>query len=534
MFNTLGQLFAGLGLFFLGLNTVSTNLKQLSSRRFRSLIARFTTGYWMGSLIGFLTGAITQSTTAVTVVLANMNASGLVDVRRSMPIVAWSNVGTTVLIFLTVIDINLGVLYLLGASAVAFVFARQVTWKSACGTGLGIGLLLFGMTMVKVNAVHMKDYPQVAAVLAHAQGSYVLALLGGVLIAFLTQSTTAAILIAVAMVDAGVLGVNETIMAIYGGNLGSTFARMLLATGVKGSSVQIGRLQDLFKGAIVVGFVPLFYLELAGVPLVGALVRAVSDQVKTQMALVNLVCNLGIAVLFSLLFGPLGQFLSRRWPALETEDFARVQYLNPSALDDPETALDLVEKEQTRLVGRLPSYLVVLRTPPGQKSPVDYQEMHMAYGRLWKEVDVFLAELMHRPLAPKTAPRVSNVHNRHGVFGLLEENVFQLVTAVRETPPSAHLAPLVDNFVEALDFILLTAGDAVTSLGAADAQLLGNLCADRGELMGKLRGVYLSGEQELRPQDKSLLLDVTTLFDRIVWMLRRLAGLLEQNRQAQG
>jgi phosphate:Na+ symporter len=531
---TIGQLIAGVGLFFYGLNTVSSNLQQISSRRFRTLISRFTDRMWLAGLIGFLTGALTQSTTAVTIVLTNMNASGLVTVRRALPIVAWSNVGICVLIFITVLDIRLGVLYLLGACGIANVFIRQVTWKSLIGTGLGIGLLLFGMNEVKKYAVELEHYEEVAGVLAHARGSYLLSLVGGTLIAFLTQSTTAAILIALAMVDTRVLGVDETIMAIYGGNVGSTFARMLLALSVKGSSRQIGKFQDLLKISGCVLFAALFYLEYdGGIPLVRALAEAITPRVETQMAVVNLVFNLTMASLFTLLMPSIETLLNRYWPALETEDIARVEYLHPQALNDPETAVDLVEKEQARLVGRLPQYLTALRAAADGKPRLDHQDMHRAFGLLWREVDAYLTTLSHLPMSPQSSARITNVQGRNGVIGLLEENLFQLVTAVLQSPPSGRLAPLVDGFVEALDFILLTAGEMTASRSKEDARLLATLCSDRGELMGKLRSVYLVGERDLPLGDRSLLLELTTLFDRAVWMLHRLAGQVEQGRLAE-
>jgi phosphate:Na+ symporter len=250
------------------------------------------------------------------------------------------------------------------------------------------------------------------------------------------------------------------------------------------------------------------------------------------MALVNLFFNLGMATLLSLMMPTMLKLLDRWWPPLSTEDLATVEHLHPQSLADPETALDLAEKEQARLIGRLPTYLTALRPTPGQKTKVDVQDMHRAFGLLWSEVDSFLTTLLHMPLTNKTAARVTNVHNRNGVIRLLEETLHHLVTSVSSSPRSPRLDDLVDNFVEALDFILLTAGDAAANREPDDARLLAGLCADRGEMMGKIRALYLSGELELGPKDKSLLLDLTTQFDRIVWMLGRYAGLIEQERQA--
>ncbi len=107
----------------------------------------------------------------------------------------------------------------------------------------------------------------------------------------------------------------------------------------------------------------------------------------------------------------------------------------------------------------------------------------------------------------------------------------QLVSAVEQTPPSAALTPLVRNITEAADFRMATAGEAVSTLDPEDADMMAALCSDRGDLLGRIRNLYLSSEQRLSPGDKSLLLDLTTHFDRIVWLMRRLAELLQKNQQ---
>src|ERR1043165_5978987 len=136
-------------------------------------------------------------------------------------------------------------------------------------------------------------------------------------------------------------------------------------------------------------------------------------------------------------------------------------------------------------------------------------------------------------MSVQTSTRVTNAQNRNAVIGLLEDNIAQLVAAVVHSPPSERLAPLVEGLVEALDFIVLPASDLTANLGKEDARLLAALCSDRGELMGKPRAAYTSGDRDLPAGDKSLLLDLTTLFDRAIWMLQRLAGLVEQSRLAE-
>ena len=525
-------LIAGLGLFFLGLNLVGSSLKQASSRQFRSLIARFTNRVWRGSLLGVLAGVFMQSTSAVTVVLASMTSAGLISVRQALPIVAWANVGTTIIVFVSVFDLQTAAMYLLGISAIVFVFSGEVRWRPVLGVVLGISLLFYGIDAMKASAGEIKSQPWFGSVMSRAQGSYFLAFCAGTVLSFLTQSTTAVAMIGVTFVKAGMLSVDETIMIVYGGNLGSTLARMILSSGLKGSSRQIARFQDLFKITGTALFVGLFYFEVyTGLPLVKALSAFLSPRPETQTALVNLLCNLVPAILFTPLLGSTHQVLDRLWPASAAEDFAKPKYLHPQALDDPETAIDLVEKEQTRLLTRLPEYINTLRGPLVGKGKTEYQSIHPAFRTLYKEVEVYLTGLVHLHLTPTTSDRLTNVHNRHVVIGYLEETVYPLVKAVCDTPSSPALAPLVRNFTEALDFLLVTAGEAVTTLDPEEAQMMAALCADRGDLLGRIRNLYLASEQGLKPQDKALLLDLTTHFDRIVWQVRRLAELLQQNQR---
>ncbi len=532
MSNIIALLIAGLGLFFLGLNLVGLNLKQVSSRQFRSLIARFTDRTWRGSLLGLFAGAFMQSTSAVTVILASMTSSGLVTVRQALPIVAWANVGTTLIVFASVFDLHTAVLYMLGVSAIAFVFSGEVRWRPLLGVALGICLLFYGIDAMKASAGDLRHEPWFSEVLNKSSGSYLLAFAAGAALSFLTQSTTAVAMIAVTFAKAGMLGVDETLMILYGGNVGSTFSRMILASGLKGSSRQIARFQDLFKIGGSALFVGLFYLELyTRLPLVKALSTALASRLETQTALVNLFCNLVPALLAMPLLGPTQRLLDRWWPATAAEDFAKLKYLHPQALDDPDTAIDLVEKEQTRLLTRLPEFVDALRPVEPGRRKADYRATHQAFLVLAKEVASYLTSLIHLHLSPTTSERLTNVHTRHGVLGHLEETVYHLVQAVEQAPPSAGLAPLVQNMTEALDFLLVSAGEAAATLDPAEADLLAGLCADRGDLLGRIRNLYLSSEHGLSPRDKALLLDMTTHFDRVVWMVRRLAELLQQNQR---
>ena len=102
----LASLFAGLGMFFIGVKMIGTHLKQLAGPRMRRLVEASVRSRVRGSMLGTLAGVMTQSSNAVTFILASMISAGLLDVRRAVPVVVWSSVGTSSLVLVATVQIS--------------------------------------------------------------------------------------------------------------------------------------------------------------------------------------------------------------------------------------------------------------------------------------------------------------------------------------------------------------------------------------------------------------------------------------------
>ena len=94
------ELFSGLGLFFIGIRGIGSHMKQMTGRRFRSWVARATGNAFASSVVGVIAGIVTQSSNAVTFIVVSLVTSGMVVMRRALPVLAWANVGTSLLVFL--------------------------------------------------------------------------------------------------------------------------------------------------------------------------------------------------------------------------------------------------------------------------------------------------------------------------------------------------------------------------------------------------------------------------------------------------
>lgn len=524
----LAPLIAGLGLFFTGVRLVGVNLKQMTSRRFRLLVSRWAYSGWLAGLWGALSGAIAQSSSAVTFIVVNLVSSGMMPVRNGIPVILWANAGVSTLVFLSVLRIESLALYLLGISGISFAFEKPFSYRNLVGALFGVGMLLYGLSLMRAGAAPVSESEWFKELLVHAAIFHALAFAAGILFAFVAQSAAAVSVVAITLMKGGIFDIDQTMMIIYGSNVGSSCAAWFLSTGLKGTAKELAMSQVFFNFVGALLFVPLFVLEVhAGLPLVKAVVTSATAHVEQQMALVYLLFNLATSVILSFALNPYCRLLQKLWPPTREENESKVAFLYDNALDDPDTAMDLVASEQLRLVKRFPAYMAGLRSALADGARFNVSSIHNPFRSVAVEVRSFLDELHAKELPPESSYRFLNLLNRQNLIDSIEDNVRGLTDSMYRPHCSDKLKQLLLNFVEGLDAILLTAVDAVEDPDHGDAETLIRITSDRGGLMDKIRETYLSSEGQLVAAEKSLLLYATNAFELIIWLLRRLALGLE-------
>lgn len=387
----LNGLIFGLGLFFLGLRLVGENLRRLSGSGFRSMIKSGTRSPLFGGILGLVAGALMQSATAVTFILVSMTDSGLLKPRAAAPVIVWCNVGLTVLAFVATLNIHPLVAFVVGGAGIVLGTIRIPFWQTLAGALLGMGLILIGLEQMGQGAAPLKDAAWFQGALNAALSSPPLTFVAGIAAAALLQSNTGAAMLVITFATGGLIGLEPAMLLLYGTNLGAIGLRWFLSNGLHGAQLRLVRLEDLFCVLSAVVMVTLYLVEKAGVPLVIAGVEALPVSMATRLAVVFLLSNLLPAVLLSLTLGRAAAFLSRFWPDRDLEDdLARPRYLRSQALDDPSTALDLMERELARLLStvRVPEKPPV-KTEGADVSPPTFEKLAAA-------IEDFAAKLASR------------------------------------------------------------------------------------------------------------------------------------------
>jgi len=515
------MLIGGLGLFFVGIRMVRDNLKRMTSRRVKLLITRFTDSGFIAGIGGALSGFITQSTTVVTFIVASFISSGLLTVRKSLPIIFWSNAGCSTLVLIAVFDIKCIVLLVLGLSGICYAFEKPARFHHALGILFGISLLFFGLNMVSTGTSPVAEYPGFQSLLFTLKNSYLLIFLIGGILTVISQAAIGIMIIAITMANAGMFTMDQTLMIIYGVHAGSAATTIILSASVRGSAKQAVMARALLNLFGVVIFVVLFYVELyTHVPLVKTFVGRLSGDIREQAAFVVLLFNFLIPFIFSFLLTPFYSILTHFWPPLEEETLSKIKFIHEHAAGDPDAAILLIDKELLRLLKRIPLYLDRLR-PGARDGSIDLDTYHNAFGEVSSEIGLFIADVFHEKLNISTSEALLNAQNRHSLVASLENNVYGLCKTLEGNTDGEASGTLSMNIVESLDAIFLTAIETTASGNADDLEILITLTSDKGGLMEKIRRSYLSSENNLSLDERALILYMTNLYERSIWTLGR-------------
>jgi phosphate:Na+ symporter len=524
MVDIVGQMVLGLGLFFIGMHLVGDNLRHLSSCSFRTLVARLTDNRVRGTLLGSVFGALMQSATAVTFILVNMVGSGLIVCRQALPIIAWANVGLTLLAFVAGLSIRTEVLYLVGISGLAMAFLRRPTAQLVSGIAVGISLLLFGLETISAGARPLHDLVWFQTLLHETVHSPLIGFAVGLLLAMLVQSNTAATLIVIALAHAGAMDLAQATMIIYGTNLGTIVIRVVLAAGLHGSAMQLVRFEDFFclvSGALMM---TLFYAEKGwNLPLVGALVERLSPELSLQLAVVFFLSNLLPAILLWPFLGAVERGLCRLWPPGKAEEDSVPKFLRPQAHVDPATALDLVLREEARLLRHAGGHFECLRQHPVARR-MSSEDIHQAFASLSQRVAEFNAALARNPDARTSAERLNLVQQELALIGELEETARELARTLssKDDVLGGCVGSVIERLAETWD-LAVRAADSLREDGITK---LRQMTRKRGPLSEGVRAQCSIPASQSAQINLAELLDLSGTVERLAWMLHHLAKLL--------
>src|SRR5210317_647211 len=162
-FKIMSQVVGGLGIFLLGMKHMSEGLQAVSGDRLRKVISAVTNNRVMGVLVGILVTCMVQSSSVTTVMVVGFVNSGIMSLMQAIGVIFGANIGTTITGWILVLHIGKYGLPILGIAAFFFLFSKKDRLRYIGMTIMGIGMVFFGLELMKNGFKPIKGLPEFEA-----------------------------------------------------------------------------------------------------------------------------------------------------------------------------------------------------------------------------------------------------------------------------------------------------------------------------------------------------------------------------------
>ena len=222
------QLIAGIGIFLVACQMMSSNLETASSARLKSLFSRMSNSRMLGVGIGTAATAAIQSSGATTVMVIGFVNVGIMSLAQAATIIYGANIGTTITAQIVALGLSSGggisttVIFAAFAGLGAFIelFSKKDNWKTWGGIITGFGMLFVGLSLMSKSMDALAKLQEIKDFLASIEHPLMLVLFGAILTA-IVQSSSVVTSIALTMAVTGLISLNQGIYLTMGSNIGS-------------------------------------------------------------------------------------------------------------------------------------------------------------------------------------------------------------------------------------------------------------------------------------------------------------------------
>lgn len=346
-FGMIMGLMSGLGLFLYGMKMMGEGLEKAAGANLRRLLEKLTKNTFMGVLVGAVFTAIIQSSSATTVMVVGFVNAGLMNLAQATGLIMGANIGTTITGQLVAFKLTEVAPIFLLAGVVMILFFKNPRIQRIGGIVAGFGVLFVGMDLMSSAMEPLKDMPEFIS-LVTAFSNPVLAMLVGVAMTALIQSSSAAVGLIQILGATGVLPLQTAMYLVLGTGIGTCVTALLASVGTSPMARRaavIHLMLNVFGTTILLILFQILPVE--------QWIASSSGDISREIANVNTLFKVFEVVVFLPFSGMLVKLSEIIVPGEEQiEDEKRLMYIDDRILSTPPIAVAQLCKEVERM-GRM-------------------------------------------------------------------------------------------------------------------------------------------------------------------------------------
>lgn len=521
------DVWAALGLLFIGVKMLGNHVQELAGGRLRERISKALDRPLAVIILGVLCGAVTQSSAAVAVAASGLLPRSGAQLTRVMPLLPWGNVGTSALLLLLALNLHAAIFFVLGLVGVGLLarIDRREWVRHVLGALLGLSLLLWSSEMLRTTARKLGDEPSVNQAINWIAHEGPLGVAFGLLLGALTQSSLTPTIMALPLLQAGLLHLHDVAPILIGAFIGTGVGQWLVLSSGAGIEVRRLMLGNLILRALV-GLILLAVIKIelvgGGVGLLSLLMQRVTDP-GTQLSLFYFAVQLSLAVACELLKVPVAAWVRHLLPTppAVVKPWTEPVHLFDGGIGVADTALEVSRLELLRLFRALPACLDDLR--PATERATDgmsFAQRLEGSDQVERRVSDYLYLTIRAHPGMAGMDRLFVLQRQAAALRSCNRLIEQFVEHVSAVP-EAERPPVIGHMVEALHAMLETAADALGAPNDEQAtQILRDLTSDRSPSLDRVRKTLMNAAQTFHGRES--LLNATLEFERLLWVLNHL------------
>lgn len=240
-------LFGGLALFIYGVHLMSGGMQQIAGKKLRSLLGAVVRHKSAGLFVGLILTFFLQSSSASTVMFVSFVQAGILAFRDTIALILGAMIGTTLTVQIIAFKVSDYALAAVAVGVVVQIFGKYERSRNWSNIILGIGLIFFGMAVMKSGIEPLKNSPLFVKWLNTTIGSPWLSFAVATFFTAVVQASAATIALVISFAASGMLGNSPNqILAValpfvMGANVGTTITALL-------ASIHTGR--EAFRCAV--------------------------------------------------------------------------------------------------------------------------------------------------------------------------------------------------------------------------------------------------------------------------------------------
>lgn len=247
-------LLGGLALFLYGMKLMGEGLEKAAGDRLKRLLESLTRNPLMGLLVGVVFTMIIQSSSATTVMVVGFVNAGLLDLMQATGVILGANIGTTVTAWIVAgfqATAFMPLVLLIGVAMMMFL--KKLKLQRIGQVVAGFGMLFVGMGMMSDAMKPLAESAEFARLMT-AFSNPIMALLVGVAVTAIIQSSSASVGILEMLAIQGLVPLETSLYIIMGTNIGTCVTAMLSAVGATRTAKRAALIHLMFNvlGTLVV------------------------------------------------------------------------------------------------------------------------------------------------------------------------------------------------------------------------------------------------------------------------------------------